>query len=91
MYQIFLCPDVEGASKMTQSHMTKVERYPNLKEEVGGSILGGEISSLLLENSPNGQLPSMLWAWPVGRLSPNRKEDRKRCGGCCIWLTCVAM
>jgi hypothetical protein len=24
-----------------------VERYPNLKEEVGGSILGCEISSLL--------------------------------------------
>ena len=30
---------------MTINYWMMVERYPNLKEEVGGSILGCEISS----------------------------------------------
>ena len=34
-------------SKTTLKHMMMVERYPNLKEEVGGSIPGCEISFLL--------------------------------------------
>ena len=34
-------------SKMTLNCWMMVERYPNLKEEVGGSIPGREISSLL--------------------------------------------
>ena len=34
-------------SEMTLNYWVMVERYPNLKEEVGGSILGCEISSLL--------------------------------------------
>jgi hypothetical protein len=33
--------------KMTLNHWMMVERYPNLKEEVGGSIPRCEISSLL--------------------------------------------
>ena len=73
-----------------------VERYPNLKEEVGGSIPGCEISSqiskkklavrflalksplYLMENLPGGQLPPVLWRWPVSLLSQKRKE-RLRC------------
>jgi hypothetical protein len=34
-------------SEMTLNCWIMVERYPNLKEEVGGSIPGCEISSLL--------------------------------------------
>ncbi len=34
-------------SKTTLNYWMMVERYPNLKEEVGGLILGCEISSLL--------------------------------------------
>jgi hypothetical protein len=36
---------------MTLNHQMMVERYPNLKEEVNGSVPGCEISSL-----PNGTL-----------------------------------
>ena len=35
---------------MTLNYWMMVERYPNLKEEVGGSIPGHEISSLLDKN-----------------------------------------
>jgi hypothetical protein len=38
-----------------------VDRYPNLKEEVGDLIPGYEVSSLLdKKNLPDGQLPPML-------------------------------
>ena len=37
-------------SMMTLNYWMMVERYPNLKEEVGGLILGREISSLLDKN-----------------------------------------
>jgi hypothetical protein len=47
-----------------------VERYPNLKEEVGSLIPGCEISSLLdKKNLPGGQLPPVLWYWLVALLS----------------------
>ena len=36
-----------GWSKMTLTYLMMVERYPNLKEEVGGSIPNCEISSQL--------------------------------------------
>jgi hypothetical protein len=36
--------------------MMVTERYPNLKEEVGGPIPGCEISSILMENLSSGQL-----------------------------------
>ena len=39
-----------GWSVMTLNYWMMVERYPNLKEEVGGSIPGSEISSLLDKN-----------------------------------------
>ena len=55
-----------------------VERYPNLEEEVGGSIPECEISSLLDKKSlACGQLPPMLWHWPIGLLSPEKKERKK--------------
>ena len=34
-------------SEMTRNYRVMVERYPNLNEDVGGSIPGCEISSLL--------------------------------------------
>jgi hypothetical protein len=39
-----------------------VERYPNLKEEVGGLNPNCEISSLPNGNLPGGQLPHVLLA-----------------------------
>ena len=39
-----------------------VERYPNLKEKVGGLMSDCEISLL------DGQLPLVLWCWLVGLL-----------------------
>ena len=47
-----------------------VERFPNLKEEVGSSNPGYEISSLLDRYFPGGQLPPVLWRWPIDLLSP---------------------
>ena len=45
---------------MTLNYWMMVERYPNLKEEVGGSNPGYEISSLPYGNLPGGQLPPVL-------------------------------
>ena len=44
-----------------------MERCPNLKDEVGGSNLSCEISSLL--DMPGGHLSHVLWRWHVGLLS----------------------
>ena len=59
-----------------------VERYPNLKEEVGGSIPNCEISSLLDRILPCGQVPHMLWRWLVGPLSKKKikKEEEEASG-----------
>ena len=38
---------IHGWSEMTLNYRVMVEGYPNLKEEVGGSNPGCEISSLL--------------------------------------------
>ena len=43
-----------------------VERYSNLKEEVGGSNPNREISSLLDMNLSSGSLALVLWRWHVG-------------------------
>jgi hypothetical protein len=51
---------------MTLNYQMMVERYPYLKEEVGGLIIGCEISSLLDNMLAGGQLPPMLWYWHVG-------------------------
>jgi len=42
-------------SEMTLNYWMIVERYPNLKDEVGGSIPGFEIVSLLDRNLRGGQ------------------------------------
>ena len=47
-------------SEATLNYWMMVERYPNLKEEVGDSITGCEFSSLLDKNLPDGQLPLVL-------------------------------
>ena len=60
-------------SETTLNYWMTVERYPNLKEEVGGSILGCEISSLLDINLLGDQLLLVLWHWPVGLLSQEKK------------------
>ena len=49
-----------------------VERYPNLKEEVSSSIPGCQISSLFDKNLPSGQLPHVLWRWPVNLMSQKK-------------------
>ena len=51
-----------------------MEIYPNLKEEVDNSVPGCEISSLLGIFLPCGQLPRVLWLWPVGLLSQQINE-----------------
>ena len=78
--QLSGCEMVTVWSETTLNYWMIVERYPNLKEEVGGSIPDCEISSLLDRNLPGGQLPPVLWHWLVGLLSPkkeNRKEKKK--------------
>jgi hypothetical protein len=59
--------------------MMIMETFLYLKEEVGGSIPGCEISSLqyVTEYLPDGQLPHVLWPLPVGRLSQKKKKKRK--------------
>ena len=54
-----------------------VERCPNLKEEVGGSIPDCEFSSLLNGNLQGGQLPPVLWRWDLGLLSQTNKNELK--------------
>ena len=46
-----------------------------MKKEVGGSIPGCEISSLLDRNLPGGQLPPMIWRRPF--VSKKRKKEKK--------------
>ena len=56
-------------SEMILTYWMMVERYSNLKEEVVGSISGCEISSLPDKILMCGQLPLVLWRWPVGLLA----------------------
>ena len=72
---------VREVSETTLNYWTMVERYPNLKEEVGSSISNCEISSLLDRNLPGGQLPPLLCGWPVGLLSPKNKNKKSRRSG----------
>ena len=53
-----------------------VERYPNIKSEVGGLISRCEISSLLDINLLGGQVPLVLWPWTLGLLSPKNKYNK---------------
>ena len=70
--------DLESVwSEMTLNYQIIVEGYPNLKEEVGGSIPDCEISSLLDEkNLPGGEQPHVLLRWPVDLLFQKEKEKR---------------
>ena len=54
---------------MTLNYRVMVEGYPNLKEEVGGSNPGYEISSLLDGKLARWSIASCAWRWPVGLLS----------------------
>jgi hypothetical protein len=57
-----------------------VERYPNLKKEVGGSIPGCEISSLLDKNLVRWSTVSYALAldcWPFVSKKKKKKESRK--------------
>ena len=62
---------------MTFNYWMVVERYPNLKKEVGSSIPNNEISSLLDKNLSCGQLPHVLWRRLVGMLSQRKEEEEK--------------
>jgi hypothetical protein len=55
-----------------------VDKYPNLKEEVGGSRFPAVKPPLnLTENLSGGQLPPMLRRWHVGLLSQKNKNKNK--------------
>ena len=64
-----------------------VERYPNLKEEVGGSILVVKSPLYLIEHFPSGQLPLVLWRQHVGLLSQKKKKKKNDC--VCRVFTCI--
>jgi hypothetical protein len=56
------------------------ERYPNLKEKVGGSIPDREFSPYLTENFPGGQLPPMLCilAFCLKKKKNKKKKNKKK-------------
>ena len=57
-----------------------MERYSNLKQEIGGSIPGREISYLLgKKNLSGGQMPPPLWCWHVDYLSPKNNNHVALC------------
>ena len=61
-------------SEMTLNYRVMVEGYPNLKEEVGGSNLAVKSPLYLTENLPVGELPPVVWCWPIGLLSQKKKK-----------------
>jgi hypothetical protein len=64
---------------MTLNHRMMLERYPNLKEEVGGLVPGCEISSSLdRKNLLGGQLPHVLWLQSIGLLSQIVSSKEKK-------------
>ena len=65
-------------SEMTLNYRMMVQRYSNLKEEVGGSNPGCESPLYLTENLPGGQLPPMLWRWPIGLLSQKKEKKKEK-------------
>ena len=60
-------------SEMTLNYQVMVEGYPNLKEEVGGSNPGCEISSLLDGKLARWSTASCAWRWPISLLSQTKK------------------
>ena len=61
---------------MTLNYRVMVEGYPNLKEEVGGSNPGCEISSLLDGKLVRWSTSSYAWRWPFDLLSQKKKNVR---------------
>ena len=62
-----------------------VERYPNLKEEVGGLNPDCEISPLLDIILPGAQLPPMLWRC-IYQLSVSKEKKKKKKGFYWVFL-----
>jgi hypothetical protein len=54
-----------------------MERYPNLKKKVCGSIPAVKSLLYVTENLPSGQLPPMLWRWPIDLLSQKKIKKLK--------------
>ena len=61
---------------MALNYLMMVERYPNLKEEVGGSKLGFEISSLL--DKKTCQVVNYLLCFDVGMLTFCLQKFKKK-------------
>jgi hypothetical protein len=61
-------------SKTTLNYQMVVEKYPNLKEEVGGLNLAVKSPLYLMNNLPSGQLYLMLCRQHVGLLSQKIKN-----------------
>ena len=66
------------SSKTTLNCWMMVERYLNLREEVGSPIPGCEISSLFDKKTCQVVNRVLCFGvWPVGLLSPKKKEKEK--------------
>ena len=57
-----------NSSETTLNYWMMVERFPNLKEDVGGSMPGSEISSLLHRKLARWSTASCVLAWHVNLL-----------------------
>jgi hypothetical protein len=66
-----------------------VEGYPNLKEEVGGSILDYKISSLLDKKLAGWSTTSCAWRWHVSLLLKYKTKNNNFMvtvlGSCVKW------
>ena len=58
-----------------------VERYPNIKEEVGGSIPGCEISVVLARIHAKWSTTSYAWALACRPFVPNKTKKWMKCNG----------
>ena len=70
----------------TLNYWMLVERYPNLKEEVGGSIPGCEISSLLDKKLVRWSIVSCALAavrLPKNKKRKKKKEEEEEADQCC--------
>ena len=65
---------VNSQFETTVNYWMMMERYPYLMQKVGGLIFGCEIPSLFDKDLSGGQLPFVLWCWPVGFLSQKEKK-----------------
>jgi hypothetical protein len=62
---------------MTLNYWMMMERYPNLKEEVGGLTPNCEISSLL--DKKTFQVGNyLLWRWHVDLLSQKKQNNKTK-------------